>query len=91
MKCAIAIGAAWLVALMALPVMATKPMEPTVTQVPSAPIVLKVVKVATKPPFRVRHPRIYKVYRTARTVCIYLEPVLNVGANACTVMYYLRH
>ena len=50
--------------------------------------ILKVVKV--KRPFAQRHPRVWKVYRGVRKVCVTLEPVLSATSSALSIMYYLR-
>lgn len=36
--------------------------------------------------FRYRHPKIYKIYRKTRTVCIGVAPIVNVGANIVTAV-----
>ena len=51
------------------------------------PVTVLVVK---KRPFSERHPRLWKQYRRARKVCLVLEPIVSVTANAVTILHYMR-
>lgn len=42
------------------------------------------LKPAIKPAFKERHPKVYKVFRKTRHVCILIAPIVNVAANCAT-------
>ena len=40
--------------------------------------------------FKQKHPKVYKAMRKARTVCVFVSPIVNVTANvltACGVLF----
>lgn len=40
--------------------------------------------------FKFKHPKIYKAARKARTVCVFIGPIINVAANVVTAAGVLR-
>lgn len=56
----------------------------------SPPQVASVIIPKPKPPFKKRHPRIYKGYRCVRYACLMLEPPLRLAANVAQILEYTK-
>lgn len=62
------------------------PAVPELHMAPSKTVDAVVWQATKKPPFKVRHPKIYKGFRKVRTICIFISPVVNVGSNLATAI-----
>lgn len=47
---------------------------------------LKPTPIVVKASFKERHPKLYKGFRRVRAFCIFVGPVVNVGANVATAL-----